>query len=86
MGTSPLTKEEKDWVARVEKALKSKGATSRMVAFTIGDDNIVIYDRNVYAEYVKLHGEGRDVCVTVDRSGSALAELWFPFEIESTAG
>lgn len=92
MAAKPLSKADKAWVASVQRAISKKRRGSRIRAYIIGDDQIVLYDKNVYDAYVAAKVAKNpmwiesDVCVTVNDSGAYLAEINFPFTVESTAG
>ena len=77
-----LNKKEQAWIDRVQKALNAcpKSLSSRADSFTIGDPDVVIFDKNKYID------TGRDVGIDVESSGAELASLWFPFSVASTAG
>lgn len=83
----PLTSEEKKWLKKLQKVL-NECPSNRMESFTIGDNNIVIYDisANDSEEAENLARDSNDWCNVVDATGTELATILFPFAILSTAG
>lgn len=82
-----LTKAEKAWLDKLQKVLDDC-PSDRMVAYTIGDDRVVVFDSDVYKQYVESQPEDsqREVCQEVQRADCKLACLEFPFQVWSTAG
>lgn len=82
-----LTKEEKAWVKRVQKALDS--CPSKRLGFaTIGDHDITIFDRTRYDDICNAVDNGHgDFIPTAEKLGYVAEEqLNFPNPVESTAG
>jgi predicted RecB family nuclease len=77
-----LNKKEQAWVDRVQKALNAcpESLINRADSFTVGDPNIIIFDKNVYVD------TGKDTCIDVDLSDAELGDLRFPFGVASTSG
>ena len=59
-------------------------------AYTTGDNEVTIYDCEIYDDFVSRDTTGiefrRDVCEIVELSKSKLGTLNFPFIVESTCG
>lgn len=86
MKREPLTKSEKDWLARVQAVL-DECPTSRLGAYTIGDPDLNVYDSRFESEINKLLDTGKyDFCSAVSDLGAELGSLKFPFQVHSTAG
>lgn len=78
----PLTEAEKKWIAKVEKVL-AECPSKRFSAFTIGDNNITLYDSSFDDEVDAMN---TDTGRAVHQLGCALGNVFFPFNIQSTAG
>ncbi|MGL5093702.1 MAG: hypothetical protein ACRC8B_22840 [Aeromonas sobria] len=86
MSAKPLTKAEAKWIAELQ-ALLNKCPSKRMVAYTIGDPELVIYDSSFSSAIGDiLDNSKKDVCQAVTMLGADLASITFPFPVESTAG
>lgn len=85
-----LTKKEEAWLLRLEKCLASAPVSlnKKVQAYTIGDNDITLYDLEKQTEYEdKLHERDTpDKGVMVYEAGTYLNNFVFPFGIESTAG
>lgn len=87
-----LTNKEQAWLKRFEKTMGSapKSLRNKIWSYTIGDDYIVLYDKDKFDEYYKENPEPRlslsDQYELVDRADCRLGVIDFPFPIESTAG
>lgn len=77
-----LTKQEQEWIKKVQKALDACPGSlkDRALSYTIGDNYITIFDN------AKYNDTGKDVCIDVQNSDAELAVFTFPFEVWSTAG
>ncbi|ANZ52241.1 hypothetical protein Ahp2_59 [Aeromonas phage Ahp2] len=86
MSAKPLTAAEAKWVKDLQTLL-NKCPSKRMVAFTIGDPMVVIYDSSFSGEIDDImNRSNKDVCQVVTALGAELATVTFPFPVESTAG
>ena len=86
-----LTVKEQKWLDRLEKVLDAapRSLGKKVRSYTIGDDNITLYDKRKYEEFVgkyERRGIYSDVGPTVEASDSQIRSFDFPFCIESTAG
>jgi len=83
----PLTPEEKKWLKKLQTVL-NECPSNRMESYTIGDDNIVIYDisANDSEEANRLSSDNNDWCHVIDATDTELAIINFPFAVLSTAG
>lgn len=84
---SELTKEEKAWVRKLQKVL-NQCPSERLGAYTIGDNNIIIYDKSKEESINQLMDERgqMDFCVAVDELDAELIRIDTPFQVYSTAG
>ncbi|ELY6313532.1 hypothetical protein SNQ62_003467 [Cronobacter sakazakii] len=82
-----LTKEEKAWVKRVQKALDSCPST-RLAFATIGDCDLSIFNADHYDDICNAVDSSKgDFIQTADKLGYVAQEtLRFPNQVESTAG
>lgn len=87
MEVKPLTKKEQAWISELQRVVK-KCPSKRMEAYTIGDNDITIYDKNAYKAVEDSYSgnDTPDVCQMVDESDSELARIFFKFGIVSSAG
>ncbi len=77
-----LTKAEKKWVARVQRALDA--CPSDDIGFyTIGDPQINLY-RMPEGDFADV--DYSDFCIAVDDADALLGEINFPNNVASTAG
>lgn len=85
--SEPLTKEEKSWIRRMNTLLKAC-PSDRFGFFTIGDNDVMIYDASRKDEIDALFdtSNGPDFCVVIDRLDAGLGEVTFPAQVHSTAG
>ena len=82
MQNKPLSKREQAWLTRMQKALNAC-PTKRLGFFTIGDAEIVVYDRR-YDDEIDDHGG--DFCTGVSSANAELGSLRFPALVHSTSG
>lgn len=82
-----LTAKEKKWVSDVQRVL-DKCPSKRIGFYTIGDNDVSLYDRNFEDKISNLQTKkGRDFGPVVDDLDAGFDEqLWFPSPVESTAG
>lgn len=87
MSAEPLTKEEKAWLKKLEKVMKSC-PSDRIECFNTGDPMLNFFDKNVYEKFMdgKDSRDERDVCIDVHNSGAELASVSANFGIVSSAG
>jgi len=87
-----LTKKEEAWIERFKNTMASAPETlgSKMSSYTIGDNEITLYDKEVFDNYFEENPEhswsSLDHCALVEESSSELMYIRFPFSVESTAG
>lgn len=79
-----LTKDEKRWIKRVQKAL-NECPSDRFGFYTIGDRDVEIYDKS-NKKVELIYETGTDFCVAVEGADASLGELRFPSQVHSTAG
>ena len=90
MKVKPLTKKEQAWLDRLEKVMNSMPG-DRLECYTIGDSNLVFFDRHKAQEWEEkaksTHGRHveLDQGEIHDRAGTRLADLWGDFQIGSAA-
>ena len=82
-----MTKEERAWVARVQKLL-SNPPSDRIGFYTTGDRNVTIYDCTKDQEINDYHDarETVEFCGAVNHFDARLGELIFPSGVHSTTG
>lgn len=86
MSAKPLTAAEANWVKDLQAVL-NKCPSKRMIAFTIGDNDVTIYDRSFSPKVDELTMRGgTEVGQAVDELGAEIASIRFPFPVQSTAG
>ncbi|MGL5215843.1 MAG: hypothetical protein ACRC8R_12005 [Aeromonas hydrophila] len=86
MSAKPLTAAEAKWVKDLQ-AILNKCPSKRMIAFTIGDNDVTIYDRSFCCQIDDIvNRSNKDVGQAVSMVGAELASVIFPFPVESTAG
>ena len=85
--TQPLTSAEKEWVKKLEKVLCNP-PTNRLGLYTIGDHDLVVYDRSRDAELRELMSTdfNLDFCQAVEALGAGLGNVGSACEIGSTSG
>jgi hypothetical protein len=90
-----LTAKEIKWLKDVQKLLNKAPSrfcdTNLISSYTIGDNDVVIYDsqrcESLEESYHDIQGgSAPDKCCCVYESGAELFSLNFPFFVESTAG
>lgn len=83
-----FTKKEQAWLERLEKTLAAapKSLSKKVCSYTIGDNDITLYDSKKVDDYIAEKGDQRDRCVDVDRADAEITRFVFPFTVESTAG
>lgn len=84
-----LTKEEKAWLAGVQRAL-NKGGSGRLGFYTIGDTDIMVYNKELEDE-IDEHQDGGafDLGECIEAVGADFEDmptLIFPAPIHSCAG
>ncbi|MEE9924002.1 MAG: hypothetical protein PBV01_11640 [Brucella anthropi] len=84
---SELTDAESKWLKRLKKALR-ECPSSRLGFYTIGDDNVFVYDKSFDAEINELLDaeKGKDFCTAVYELDADLDCIRFPSNVHSTAG
>lgn len=83
-----LTAKEKAWVKKVQRVL-NECPSRRLGFYTIGDPDVVIYDRAKNDEIDERMDRGlsSDFCIAVQDTGAETNEsLTFPAPVHSTAG
>ena len=87
-----LTKAEQRWIDKLTNVLLAAppGIGEKVSSFTIGDNNINIYDKVKFDEYFNSDAvtatDRRDHCMLVADADAELYSIWFPFSVESTSG
>lgn len=84
-----LTKKEEAWLARFRKTMEAAptSLSKKVSSYTIGDSDIHLYDLDKFTSYFETNAEGEDYhCTLVERSGSSIESVNFPFSVEATAG
>lgn len=81
------TPEQLAWIKRVQKALKSKGGEG-LGFYTIGDNDVTVYDLSKQGEIIEAQESMREAefCHAVDYCNAEIGRLYFPAQVESTAG
>lgn len=84
---SKLTKEEIKWVTGVQAAL-NKYPSERIGFYTIGYDQVYLYDSSRYDELCRYQDKNNvDFCVAVAALGAGFGEcIIFPDSVLSTCG
>lgn len=87
MAAKPLNAAEKSWLKRLQKLIDECPST-RMAAFTTGDNDLTIYDLEFEDEINELLDthECSDFCLAVREAEAELGSIVFPFSIHSTSG
>lgn len=88
MSAKPLTKSEAKWLADVE-ALLLACPSKRLGAYTVGDAQLHIYDKEVSSAWLaanRLPRGGLDASEQHRRAGSELGRIFTGFQIDSCAG
>ena len=92
MGKAKLNKKEQAWLERFQKTMAAapNSLRSKVWAYTVGDDNITLYDRVKCDAYFDSnpvdHRSNDDHCDLVLLADTEMVHIEFPFPIESTAG
>ena len=84
-----LTKKEQAWVKRVQKALDDCPSKDKIGFYTVGDNDVKLYDLRLHEEVTDFQNDNRhaDFCNACDELNAHLDEsLFFPSPVESTAG
>lgn len=80
-----LTKAEREWLKNLQ-ALLNKCPSRRFQGYTIGDNDIVIYDKDVMEAWQEANqNQHLDVGLEVEQAGAELARFEFTFQIDSAA-
>lgn len=84
---SQLTPEEKKWVRGVQKALKNC-PSKRIGFFTIGDDNVVLYDKDKFDQIPRHITDNADLVSLLDKYDLRLDDevIYFPTNVEGVCG
>lgn len=88
MSAKPLTKAEAKWLSEVEKLLLAC-PSKRLGAYTVGDAQLHIYDKEVSDAWLvenRLPRDGLDAGEQHRRAGSSLGCISTGFQIDSCAG
>jgi hypothetical protein len=88
VSAKPLTKAETKWLADVEKLLLAC-PSKRIGAYTVGDDMLFVYDKEVCDSWLaenRLPRDGLDADALHRRAGSHLGRISTGFKIDSCAG
>lgn len=88
MSAKPLSKAESKWLADVEKLLLAC-PSRRLGAYTVGDAELHIYDREVSDAWLVENSRRGDVVDAEEqhkRAGSHLGRISTGFQIDSCAG
>ncbi|CAI0730845.1 Uncharacterised protein [Serratia plymuthica] len=83
-----LTKAEKKWLDEFQEVL-NRCPSKRLGFYTIGDYQVVVYDRSKESKINGLleSGDATDWCAGVAKAGADFGEgLDFPAQVHSTAG
>lgn len=83
-----LTAAEKKWIEKVQKVLKEQPKSSRVAFYTIGDNDLVAFNKDQMDEISDYQDTGRyDFGASVLEVGASFGEsLVFKNAVESTAG
>ncbi len=84
-----LTKKEEAWLERFRKTMAAAPFSlfDKVSAYTIGDNDITLYDEKMLSDYIKANPEDeRDQGLLVESAGAELEVITFPFRVDSTAG
>lgn len=83
----PLTAKERAWAEELNRVLQAC-PSKRIGAFTIGDANLSLYDKELEArpDIQKAVMRASDFCIGVRETGIGLAVVHSAFQIHSTAG
>ena len=86
-----LTKKEIAWLDRFRKTMAAapKTLNKKVSSYTIGDNDITLYDLKKFEEHFRKNALKRnhpDHCDLVVESDSEIEKINFPFSVESTAG
>lgn len=88
MPAKPLTKAEAKWLVEVEKLLRAC-PSKRLGAFTVGDADLHIYDKEVCDAWLaenRMPRDGLDAGELHKKAGSSLGRIATGFQIDSCAG
>lgn len=84
-----LTKKEEAWLSRFRKTMAAAPVSigKKISAYTIGDDDITIYDLEKFRSHFEKHDEGDEYhCTMVEMADAKIEHINFPFAVEATAG
>lgn len=89
----PLTAEEKKWLKQFQ-SLMNRCPSRRLGAFTIGDPDLTIYDKEVFDDYrfnlescaKNQHSADRDDVEIHHELGTVLAHITMPFPVDGVCG
>lgn len=90
-----LTTKEKKWFADLEahldaapESLRKKSIAHKISSYIIGDRNVTVYDEEKLIKWQEENPQrdARDWGPMVAEAEAELFELYFPFDVESTAG
>jgi hypothetical protein len=82
--TTEFTREEALWVKKIQKLLNGC-PSDRLGFYTIGDNDITIFDNTVFDEN-DYDNDKLGFCQIVDMNNARLGSLDFPSGVLSTAG
>lgn len=86
MPAKPLTVAESKWLDRLENVM-SKCPSSRLACYTIGDQDLAFFDRNVASKWeLENSNEQLDAALSHKTSGASLRTVYGNFTIDSCAG
>ena len=86
MSAKKLTAAEKAWMEKLSAVLTAC-PSPRLACYTVGDNDLTFYDKNVAASWEALHPrEHLDAPDLHRRAGSYLGVVHGPFNIDSCAG
>lgn len=84
---SDASKQELDWAKKVRRLLLNP-PSERIGFYTIGDCELVAYDKSKISEIEQIMDErnGADFCTAVEAADAHLFQIETKMNIESTAG
>lgn len=92
MEQAKLTKKELAWIERFKKTMAAAPVSlmDKVWAYTIGDNDITLYDRVKFVSHFNNYPEddewNDDHHALVDKAGAEIECIPFPFPVESTSG
>lgn len=75
-----------EWLDQAPSSLIRKVKDREISSYTIGDNDVTIYDSKTVDKYEETQRCNLDKCCAVQETDSELFTLLFPFNVESTAG